>query len=176
MIPSFDGNGNLPPGLISTTIEEFKKFYVLDFSGSATRNKIFNGYMNYCKKMIILEVAIKQWLNGSYTTNKNNPSDIDFVTHIDATKVDELDEMGRKNFLDLHDRKRIKSEYLCDVFEPIFVYPKELPDLYISTLNEINFWLKYLGQDRNKNPKGIIEIDLSGNISYIEKYLGEEGP
>lgn len=176
MIPDFDSNGNLPPGLVVISIKEFKKHYVLDFVGSSTRNKVFNGYIKYCRKLNILEVAIKQWFNGSFTTNKINPNDIDFVTHIDATKADELDEIGQKMFLDLHDRKQMKSKYLCDIFEPIFVYPKEQPDLFKSTVNEIDFWLKYLGQDRNKNPKGIIEVNLVGNISYIENYHDEDGP
>ena len=176
MIPDFDSNGNLPPGLIDISIKEFEKHYVLDFGGSSTRNKVFNGYIKYCRKMIILEVAIKQWVNGSFTTNKINPNDVDFVTHIDGTKADELDEIGQKKFIDLHDRKQIKSKYLCDVFDPIFVYPKEHPDLFESTVNEINYWLKYLGHDRNKNPKGIIEVDLAGNISYIDNYHDEDGP
>ena len=111
MIPDFDSNGNLPPGLIATSIEDFKKHYVLNFDGSSTRNKVFNGYMEYCGKIILLEVATKQWFNGSFTTDKNNPNDVDFVTHIDATKADELDEIGQKQFSDLHDRKQIKSKY-----------------------------------------------------------------
>ena len=75
----------------------------------------------------------------------------------------------------MHDRKQIKSKYLCDVIDPIFVYPEEYPDLHVASVNEINYWIKYLGKDRNKNPKGIIEIDLIENIPYVKNYHEEDG-
>jgi hypothetical protein len=175
MIPDFDSNGNLPPGLIPTSIKELKKHCVLDFGESSTRNEIFNGYTKYCREMIVLEVAIKQWLGGSFITNKINPNDIDFVTHIDGNKADELDEMGQQIFINLHDRKKTKSEYLCDVFDPILVYPEEQSDLFEFAVNQMKFWLKYLGRDRNKNLKGIIDVDLAANISDIVNYRDEDG-
>lgn len=174
MIPDFDSNGNLPPGLIPISIKELKKHCVFDFGGSSTRNEIFNGYIKYCREIIVLEVAIKQWLGGSFTTNKINPNDIDFVTHIDGNKADELDEDGQQMFINLHDRKKIKSKYLCDVFDPILVYPEEQPDLFKFTVDQVNFWLKYLGQDRNKNFKGIIDIDLEKNILDIVNHYDED--
>ncbi len=169
MIPNFESNGNLPPGLNATSVEEFKICYVLNFSGSSTRNKIFDGYMKYCGEMIRFEVATKQWLNGSFTSNKDNPNDIDLVTHIDATKIDQFNDEQQNNLLKLADKKRIRSEYMCDVYY-IQIYSPEIPELYEFTVSWIEYWLKWFGHDRNNNPKGIIEIDLPENSSYIGNY------
>ncbi len=174
MIPDFDSNGNLPPGIVVTNVDEIKERCVLNFTDSPTRARIFDGYINYCRELISFNICPKQWFNGSYTTNKNDPADIDIVNHLDANKVDELDEIGQENFWRLTEKTRVKSEYMCDLLASIIVYPSESADLYVSSLKEIEFWLKYLGHDRNNNPKGIIEIDLSNTISYIDNYHRED--
>ena len=89
MIPDFDGNGNLPSGLITANMEEFEEHFINDFDDSNTREAIFNGYIKYCKNLVPLDIGIIQWFNGSFTTNKINLNDIDFVTQLDGIKVDE---------------------------------------------------------------------------------------
>lgn len=167
MIPKFDENGNLPVGIVATDIEEFKNRYVLEFNGSSTRANIFEGYINYCKELNSLDVTTKQWLSGSYTTSKENPNDLDLVNHLDAIKLDEFDQTSQEKFYELHDRNQVKINCMCDVFDPILEYPKQFPDLYLSYIHQLKFWEKYLGKDKSNNSKGIIEIDLTDNESYL---------
>ena len=87
MIPNFDDQGNLPSGVIQSTLKEFEARFVEEVIGSQTRKDIFLGYKEYCKDLLPLDVATKQWVNGSYTTNKKDPNDIDLVTHLDALKA-----------------------------------------------------------------------------------------
>jgi hypothetical protein len=126
--------------------------------------------MKYCREMIRFDVAIKQWLDGSFTTNKDNPNDIDLVTHIDATKFDQFNDEQQNNLLKLlAEKKRIRSEYMCHV-NHIPIYSPEIPELYEFTVGWIEYWLKWFGHDRNNNPKGIIEINVPENSSFIKNY------
>jgi hypothetical protein len=156
MIPDFDENGNLPTGIINSSLQEFKHHFIINFKESSTRPVILDGYSRYCDKLLPLNIATKQWINGSFTTNKVNPNDIDFVTHIDALKVDENFEIQTK-LLKICNTDETKKEFFCDVYF-ILLYPQEIPELYQHTINRINYWLKWFGHDRMMNPKGIIEL------------------
>lgn len=171
MIPKFDNNGNLPAGFIASELKEFEERFVDDFQDSTTRQEIFNGYVRYSGKLNTLNVATIQWVNGSYTTSKINPEDIDFVTHIDAIELDELGKELQEKFTKLTDKSRAKSECRCDVYF-IAVYPPENPELYESTKEDIEYWSKWFAHDRENNPKGIIEFNLSDGSFNIEKYYG----
>jgi hypothetical protein len=170
MIPKFNDNGNLPAGFITPKLEEFKERFVHHFQDSTTRREIFNGYIRYNGKLDTIKVATIQWVNGSYTTSKVNPGDIDFVTHIDAIELDRSGEM-KGTFAKLTDKSRAKSECRCDVYF-IAVYPPEIPELYESTKEDIEYWPKWFAHDRENNPKGIIEFNLSDGSFNIEKYYG----
>lgn len=154
----FDQNGNLSAGFIRGTIGEFKERFVVEFENSRTRGDIFNRYIDYCERMEYLEVAIKQWVDGSYVTNKENPNDIDLVTHIDALELNKRTEI-HKNLNRLLDNARCKSKYRCDVYA-IHVYPKELSDRYKHYKKREEYWSKWFGHDRDGNPKGIIEFNF----------------
>lgn len=72
-------------------------------------------YLDYCKKMDYLEVAVKQWVDGSYITNKENPNDIDLVTHIDVLKANKLRKL-HEDLTKLLDNAHCKSQYRCDAY------------------------------------------------------------
>ena len=158
MIPDFDENGNLPSGIINLSLQDFRNHFITSFKDSSTRSEIFKGYLRYSDKLLPLNVATKQWIDGSFTTNKANPNDIDFVTHVDALKVDESSEIQNK-ILEISNSHEIKKEFLCDVFF-IPSYPQAIPDLYMHTMNRIKYWRKWFGYDRKMNPKGIIELEF----------------
>lgn len=171
MIPDFDENGNLPQGLIESNLNEFKNRFVNDFNGSTTRNEIFNGYIRFCNKFISNNIASKQWINGSFTTEKTNPNDLDFVTHLDGVKIDELDVGQQNTLLEIFDNKKAKSECKCDVYF-IIQYPEDLSDLFKHYKNREEYWLKQFGHDRNEYPKGIVEFDLSDSSFNLDEHKG----
>lgn len=37
--------------------------------------------------MIALDIVLKQWLDGSFTTRKIDPNDLDVISHVDALKI-----------------------------------------------------------------------------------------
>ena len=81
----FDSKGLLTPKTnILTSLTEMKQHFV-DGISSDTRLENFGKYVRYSdelKKMLNV-VSLKQWINGSFVTKINNPSDIDLVTFID---------------------------------------------------------------------------------------------
>jgi hypothetical protein len=160
MIPEFDENGNLPSGVLNSSIQDFEIHFIVNFKDSSTRPEIFKGYLKYCDKLLPLNIAFKQWINGSFTTSKINPNDIDFVTYIDALKLDENLEIQKK-ISEICNPEETKKEFLCDVYF-IPVFPQEIPELYRYTIDRVNYWRKWFGYDRNNNSKGIIELEFTG--------------
>lgn len=169
-IPEFDSNGNLPPGFFSPTLEEFKYRFVDEFYDSNTRKDIFIGYTEYCQKLIDLDAAKIQWVDGSYITKKADPGDIDFATHINPM---ELSEEDKQRLFVLLDIKNMKIAYKCHPF-PIWIYPKDEPRLYDNYQKKLDYWSKWFGHDRLKNPKGIIEFNLL-DASFKSKFTGNGG-
>lgn len=170
MIPNFDDQGNLPSGIIQSTLEEFEIRFVRDVTGSQTREDIFLGYKEYCKDILSLNVATKQWINGSYTTSKKDPRDIDLVTHLDAIKVNDKTIYERLTQL-INNKLYVINKYKCHVFG-IAVYP---PDhkLYNETLKWKAYWMECFGQDRQKRSKGIIEFDLNDRNFSLSNELSK---
>jgi len=87
MIPNFNEKGHLLAALHQATLDEFETRFVTE-PISETRASIFRGYLDYRAELEPLRVAIRQWVDGSFTTAKQNPIDIDLVTQWDGAKVD----------------------------------------------------------------------------------------
>lgn len=167
MIPSFNENGHLPPGIHETTIEDFKSRFVDGVPESTTREDVFSGYTRYCTDLLKLDLVMKQWLDGSFTTSKANPNDLDVVSHIDALKIGNnksiYDQVRRLMINEKHtNRARLNSIYQCDPFS-IAVYPPGHKYYDLLTLRGIKYWTECFGHDTRipgKPSKGLIELDF----------------
>ncbi len=153
----FDRNGNpTPVGLIGLTTADFKVVFVDNFGKSETRNVIFNSYNQFILDFQN-EVAqeFKNWINGSFTTTKENPNDIDIVSVVNHT-----DELNSKTHLlnKFLTQGGSKDQYLVDgYFIPL--YPETDPR-YVLTQYWMNYWLNWFGMDRQGRPKGIIQLSF----------------
>jgi len=159
MIPDFDNNGNLPPiGIIRPTIQEFEKRFV-DTEAGKIRKDIYRGYKNYCSYLISLKIASTQWVNGSYTTTKPKPNDIDLVIHFDGLKL-HYDANLQKEAKRLTNKDEMKKTYKCHP-QCVLVYPKYMIDLYKLYEREYNHWLKWFSKDKKGNQKGLLEFNIT---------------
>lgn len=158
MIPDFDKYGHLPEGIHRPTLSAFKQKFVVDCNGSCTRKPIFLGYVRYCTKVNTLNFASLQWIDGSYTTNKTDPNDIDLVTHVDGIQMAES--LGYAELIKkLVDVEYCKREYSCHPFIlPIF---PQSDIRYPVTRRWLDYWLKWFGSSRAHKKKGFIEFDIS---------------
>lgn len=146
-------------------MEDFRIHFVDNVPESKTRSEVFAGYTDYCSDVIALDIVLKQWLDGSFTTRKIDPNDLDVISHVDALKIGinkyTIDQFKRL-FIDKKqsNRRHLNTRYKCDPFA-VVVYP---PDhkFYKMTANTIDYWLDCFGHDSRvsgRPPKGLIEIN-----------------
>jgi hypothetical protein len=154
----FDIYGNpQPPGLTEMDKKDFKTVFVDNFQNSQTRQSIYKKYNQFITDFqteIVQE--FKNWVNGSYTTRKENPNDIDIVSLVMYS--DDLNTKYHllKKFLTIGGSK---EQYLVDGYV-IQIYPEDDPR-YKYTQEWINYWIKWFGMDRQGRPKGIIQLSFS---------------
>jgi hypothetical protein len=165
---NFDEKGNPTPyGIIETNISSLKGKYVDEFPSSITRRLIFNEYSGYIVYFFnALNNSWIQWINGSFTTNKENPNDIDLVNLV---KVDNKFILNPNK--KLFNNPNSEEEYLVhSSFIPIY----DSNDLRYSEVTEylLNYWKKWFGQDKENKPKGIIQIEITQDT--IKKISNEK--
>ena len=153
---NFDKFGNpQPPGIKEIPLDEFKTVFVNGFPNSKTRSPIFAGFERYNQdfKNQIYDKFV-QWLNGSFTTSKENPNDIDLVNLVKVS--DEL--IAKQGLLKLFlTTGGSKEKYLVDgYFVPI--YDKDDPR-YTVTEQQLAYWSDWFGHDREKRPKTLFEVN-----------------
>lgn len=158
MLPDFDCNGNLPPGIHKPALNLFKQRFVADFLKSKTRSQIYLGYISYCDEIIPYGVASINWVAGSFTADKFDPGDIDLVVHINFEKHRSLIDSTEFE-LKFLDYDKIKKEHCCHTFY-VPTYPKDDPR-YQVTIYYSEMWREFFSKDREENEKGLIEFDLS---------------
>lgn len=144
VIPEFDENGNLPPGVHFCEWEEF----IERFGTNDRRLNMIQG----------LQIAMEQlkeascrtiYINGSFTTIKPNPGDFDACWDPEEVDMNYLRSVAPR-LLNRFDKQAQKSRYKGELFrsdEPVGDYD----------LTSFEFFQR----DRLKNKKGIIAIDLT---------------
>ena len=144
MIPPFQPDGNLPPGIHTATWEEV----VARFGGNPQRNRLLDGLRRAVSSLLDAGCP-RIYLNGSFVTNKPEPNDFDVTWEtegVDFTKVAPL-------LLDRHDILIYKRRRQQALFGGELI-----PDRYFGLDS-----LSAFQRDRFGTPKGIIAIDLTGD-------------
>ncbi len=175
----FDNNGNpVPYDIIKLSIIEFKDSFVSNFNNSQKRILLFENYKKYIKDFYndILkgnDLWI-HWIDGSYTTNKANPNDIDLVNivHSDIIKRNNITDKELEKFLTSKNgscQNDSKSFYSIDAYIVLIYEQPDERNVYYKAI--IDYWKKWFGHDRNQNPKGIVEISISNNSIAMARLL-----
>lgn len=143
MIPDFDENGNLPPGVHWAEWEEF----VERFGNNERRLYLIQG----------LKMAMEQlkaagcrtiYINGSFVTIKYKPGDFDACYDNETVDIDNLRTHAPK-LLNHYNRAAQKAKYRGEIF------PSNQP---VGDYGDNS--LEFFQSDRKQNKKGIIAIDL----------------
>lgn len=81
----FDEGGYLTPyDLILSDLPTIETVFVESFPALTTRRKLFDAFVTYLTELTtILKTPLEVWVNGSFTTQKHNPTDVDFVIFVD---------------------------------------------------------------------------------------------
>ncbi|ELS03616.1 hypothetical protein Xen7305DRAFT_00033400 [Xenococcus sp. PCC 7305] len=143
-LSNFDSNGNLHPGIYSSTWEEVRRILVFN----PRRQELFKGLKNACK---ILKNAgcDKIYIGGSFATNKECPGDFDVCWKDDSVDFKILLELDPVLLDFSNKRAKQKAKYGGELF-----LASAMADAQGQT------FLEFFRKDRNGNPKGILEISL----------------
>ncbi|NEP81328.1 MAG: hypothetical protein F6K39_26080 [Okeania sp. SIO3B3] len=144
MIPLFNKDGNLPPGVHWATWAEF----VERFGITPHRQRLIKGLKS---AIDVLSKAGCQtiYIDGSFITKKEVPGDFDACWDTTGVGFDFLYESDPVLLTFDNKREAQKIKYLGELF----------PASWIA--DGVNTFLEFFQIDRNGNPKGIIAIDLS---------------
>ncbi|QOP40765.1 DUF6932 family protein [Sulfurimonas marina] len=142
-----DATPLLEPGLHNFELGEIGNHFLQDFPTSNTRPSLIQNLSTYIDYLSNIGVPIELWIDGSFTTQKIDPNDIDLVIFSPAAILNELPEEKQKNFQVLTDRETIKQEFGLDVL----FCPAE-------DENMRSYWRGWYGYNRNEQPKGIARI------------------
>ncbi|GAB2556810.1 DUF6932 family protein [Spirosoma aerophilum] len=153
----FDKHGNLAPYTFISVddLVDFEKRFVADFVQSTTRQTIFTGLLEYLGDvgMLLTDLSYKGtwrvWLNGSFTTQRLNPNDVDLLNVFDN---DSLFEQHKSQFEPLF-AGNASARYGVDAY---FL----LTDNSDRTTELTNYWQQQFGTDRNGRAKGIINLEI----------------
>jgi hypothetical protein len=144
----------LPEKPIESNLAEFQAIFV----ENEHRERLFSVYLEFLDELKKLEIGhYFQWIDGSFTTKKVFPSDIDLVTFVDFKDY----KLRKSRFLEM--KARYKSRGIDAYFAE--VYPQNHA---FSPTNEYQFndWMdvygatKPIGLQRKVFKKGFILINF----------------
>ena len=151
-ILKFDEYGLLYPyQIIKTDLETVQSTFV----HNSHRQKLFDNYLSFLSDLQKLEIgSFFQWIDGSYTTTKKFPKDIDIITFIN---------------IDIYKFKRSRLDNLVWQYPKIDCYFAELyPNNHrLNALNDwkINHWIDVYGSTKDDGfrpvlKKGILQLNF----------------
>ena len=156
-LPPFDDHGNLPSGDYWPTEADFEGRFV-NVAGSSSRENIYAGFKNHRAELLAAGVddAASCMLDGSYTTSKLDPGDIDLVVEVDAFLFQDSERLQ-----ELLSGPDAKPDFSCDAY-PLLVLPEDHPQFEQITQKGRTYWHKWFGRDRANNPKGRVWATARG--------------
>ncbi|KUJ49772.1 DUF6932 family protein [Chryseobacterium sp. JAH] len=143
MAISFQPNGNLSEGVYIMSLENFEK----QFGVNNYRKMLINGLklgMSHLKDCGCKRIFI----DGSFVTTKELPGDFDACWDADGVDLDKLESIYG-TLLDFSDERKKQKELYSGEF-----FPAQAP------ASEDLIYFYFFQQDKDENPKGIVQINL----------------
>ncbi|MCC6703192.1 MAG: hypothetical protein IT221_16805 [Fluviicola sp.] len=156
----FNTLGYLEPDTsILVTKEQFYEIFVTQFT-SIERVQLYDSYVRYSTdlKELCQNVPLRQWIDGSFVTKTAlRPNDIDMVTFISETMINELGNKLNpfKYPFSQHNYPGIDGYLVC-------TYDKNSKFHHLTKSDELHWHSIFNKTRRNRNgikiPKGFLEI------------------
>lgn len=150
----FNKNGYLDAGFHDHDANSIKTHLVDAFPTSVTRSNIWDGYIRHSDDIRKCGVQVVEFFNGSFSTTKNDPGDIDLVGFADEGAVNSLPPPLQALFQSLFLGPNTKTSHLCDAYFVATVPPGHPQESRVRTMRK--YWMGEFGYDRSDIPKGII--------------------
>jgi hypothetical protein len=164
MEPQFDRRGHLIPARnIPMELAEFRRLFVEEFMDE-TRSRLFSGFMAFIGDIFAnLPVeSIFVWIDGSFTTKKENPKDIDLVYFLDAELAGQNEDVLLSRFY----QRESKNIYGVDAYL-VRVFAVDHP-LCFYTVSDKAYWTELFTKSRRdrrgiSHEKGFVELQILRN-------------
>jgi predicted nucleotidyltransferase len=143
LLPDFNADGDLPPGVYSVTLDEA----VQRFGGGSLQRERVTDRLRRIYSLAQSTGAVHKFLVfGSYVTDKSAPNDVDIVLIMqDNFSVADCDEEAKRLF----DHEQADQEFGASIF---WIRPSLL---ILETLEE---FIAHWQVKRDKSRRGILEI------------------
>jgi hypothetical protein len=105
----------LPPGIHDLTEDELDNHFQSGFQNSTTRSSLIVGLKSFMNALRASGVEFELWIDGSFTTQKENPNDIDLVAFAPSAALNGLPPQQQAILQSLFDRISSRSTFGCDV-------------------------------------------------------------
>lgn len=169
-IPCLNGDGYLPEGIYSCNEELLCSHFVEPFASSSMRRSIYEGFISLRGDIKSLDEPLTQWVNGSFVTDKTNPSDIDVISFCDAEYFDGLDENSQNTVTRLlGGRNSTKKDYLSHTFLA-FIAKEGHPDY--DNFNQCKeHWREYWSRTYIIDPETGLRVRCDQRKGFLEMTL-----
>jgi hypothetical protein len=131
-LPAFNDEGCLPAGDYQASREEFERRFVV--TGDRDRRaSIYRGWDRHRRALIEagLPDTARQLVDGSYTTNKESPGDIDIAVQVPMSGSAAMASLTPDHsIVRLLLGPAMKAAYFCDAY-PVYSLPKDDPPLFV---------------------------------------------
>lgn len=140
----------LAPGVHDVEENDLDNHFLSTFPTTTTRNALILGLKQYLQALRQVGLSFEVWIDGSFTTEKIDPSDVDLVVFGSMIEINSLPEARKQYLASLVDRVNIKQALGCDV---LFAVAEDQ--------NSRSYWRGWYGYDRDEQPKGIARIRVA---------------
>jgi hypothetical protein len=137
-------------------VDDVESTFVAPFPESLTRAAIFEYWTYHRAALVELITVEKQWLDGSFVTDKADPGDVDLATFYDAATYEALPTHRRLMLDVLLAGAYTKEMWGCDAYS-VAIYPEghQYRNLYEAARD---YWTNWFGHDRDGVAKGYLEV------------------
>ncbi|HMG72367.1 MAG TPA: hypothetical protein VK582_02615 [Pyrinomonadaceae bacterium] len=139
----------LEPGLHDVDLDTLERLFVEPFDDATRRRELLDGLRAMLSVIRRMGLRVEVWIDGSFTTQKPNPVDIDVVIYYDPIAVQALKASDQNVLSEIADTNLSKLRYKCDPY----LVPNDEEQWR-------SYWRGWFGFSRDEEPKGIARISL----------------
>lgn len=172
VVPDFNGDGYLPDGIYPCCEPGLFFHFVESYPESVTREMIFYGFTKWRADVLPLIEAICQWVDGSFATNKIDPSDVDVVSFCDSDYFNSLNLKIQEEIERLLDGQGSTKKGYSTHSELILVAPPNHPEHRESEIFCYHA-RKWYSKTYIKDPVTGYRVETNQQKGFLEMTLGE---
>lgn len=153
--------------IVFATLAEVRRRFVDDFGAASDRRikrqEIWDGWMRHRAELQAEGAVFATLVNGSFVTDKPEPSDVDIAIVLDALWYNNLSEAQKERVAPLLDARHCKGAYYCDAY-PLFVYPHGHAR-FTSTLWAMTYWTRVFGHFKATGEQKAFLVVADGGVA-----------